>query len=101
MKNIMKNGNSSTNSGNIDIKWHMPLNICVGVTHGLHYLHVLIQPKIIHRNIKASNILLDKDFVPKIVDFGIVLLFPKDKTQVTTINIASTNRVYLFLAHHL
>jgi serine/threonine protein kinase len=57
------------------------MNICLGVARGLHYLHALVTPRIIHRDIKASNILLDKNLEPKIADFGLALLFPEDSLQ--------------------
>jgi serine/threonine protein kinase len=53
------------------LDWTMRFNICVGIAHGLIYLDEYLQPRIIHRNIKAFNILLDKDLNPKIADFGL------------------------------
>jgi len=52
------------------------LNIIVGIARGLAYLHEELQPPIIHRDIKATNILLDKNYNPKIADFGLAYLFP-------------------------
>lgn len=79
---------------NINLSWPIRRNICLGVAHGIHYLHSLAQPRIIHRDIKASNILLDKNLEPKIADFGLALLFPDDQSHVMTIHIAGT-RGYL------
>lgn len=62
----------------------------MGVAHGLHYLHALAHPRVIHRDIKASNILLDKNLEPKIADFGLVLLFPDKETHIMTIHVAGT-----------
>lgn len=70
--------------------WAVRRNICLGVGHGIHYLHSLTQPRIIHRDIKASNILLDKNLEPKIADFGLALLFPVEQSNVLTIHIAGT-----------
>ncbi|XP_057996147.1 probable serine/threonine-protein kinase At1g01540 isoform X2 [Hevea brasiliensis] len=57
------------------LTWGMRMNIIQGVAKGLAYLHEDIEPKIVHRNIKSSNILLDQHWNPKISDFGIVKLF--------------------------
>jgi serine/threonine protein kinase len=64
------------NENNLEMDWSSRLNIILGVARGLAYLHEEVQPPIIHRDIKAPNILLDKDLNPKIADFGLALLFP-------------------------
>ncbi|CAM6061030.1 unnamed protein product, partial [Sphagnum tenellum] len=74
--------------------WPTRFNICLGIARGLHYLHDICQPRIIHRDIKASNILLDKKLQPKIADFGLAFLFPDDKTHISTMHVAGT-RGYL------
>lgn len=79
---------------NVNMSWAVRKNICLGVAHGIHYLHSLAQPRIIHRDIKASNILLDKNLEPKIADFGLALLFPDDQSHIMTIHVAGT-RGYL------
>ena len=53
------------------VSWPARMHICVGVAQGLYYLHASSQTKIIHRDIKASNILLDKNLNAKIADFGL------------------------------
>nr|XP_024395386.1 probable LRR receptor-like serine/threonine-protein kinase At1g34110 isoform X4 [Physcomitrium patens] len=73
-----------------EVPWLLRLKICMGVAHGLHYLHALAHPRVIHRDIKASNILLDKNLEPKIADFGLVLLFPDKETHIMTIHVAGT-----------
>lgn len=62
----------------------MRYNIILGTAEGLAYLHEESDLRIIHRDIKLSNILLDEDFTPKIADFGLARLFPQDKTHITT-----------------
>ncbi|KAG0584845.1 hypothetical protein KC19_3G238800 [Ceratodon purpureus] len=72
------------------LSWPKRLGICLGVANGLHYLHALAQPKIIHRDIKAANILLDNNLEPKIADFGLALLFPEETSHIMTLHIAGT-----------
>ncbi|CAI9088781.1 OLC1v1023205C1 [Oldenlandia corymbosa var. corymbosa] len=69
---------------NIRFSWKTRTKLCLGVARGLAYLHEEVQPHIIHRDIKASNILLDKDLSPKISDFGLAKLFPSHLTHVST-----------------
>ncbi|KAL2523859.1 Protein kinase superfamily protein [Abeliophyllum distichum] len=68
----------------IQFSWQTRVKICVGVAKGLAYLHEEVRPPIVHRDIKASNILLDKDLSPKISDFGLAKLIPVDMTHVST-----------------
>ena len=60
------------------------VNICLGIARGLAYLHHGVSPHIVHRDIKASNILLDRDLTPKISDFGLAKLLPPNATHVST-----------------
>ncbi|KAL3684443.1 hypothetical protein R1sor_002465 [Riccia sorocarpa] len=55
------------------LNWEQRFKICVGVAKGLCYLHEELQPRIIHRDIKAQNILLDNNWEAKIADFGLAL----------------------------
>lgn len=69
---------------NIQFNWRARVNICIGVAKGLAFLHDGVRPHIVHRDIKASNILLDKDLTPKISDFGLAKLLPSDASHVST-----------------
>ncbi|CAN6545488.1 unnamed protein product [Malus baccata var. baccata] len=73
-------GGSST----LQFSWRTRREICNGIACGLAFLHEEVRPHIIHRDIKASNILLDKDLMPKISDFGLAKLIPPNMTHVST-----------------
>ena len=66
------------------LKWEVRYKIILGTTEGLAYLHEELEMRIIHRDIKLSNILLEEDFTAKIADFGLARLFPEDKTHIST-----------------
>ncbi|XP_031743842.1 putative serine/threonine-protein kinase isoform X1 [Cucumis sativus] len=68
----------------VHLDWRKRSSICIGTARGLQFLHEEAVPHIVHRDIKASNILLDKDFNPKIGDFGLAKLFPDDITHIST-----------------
>ncbi|KAJ0456168.1 putative protein kinase RLK-Pelle-DLSV family [Helianthus annuus] len=71
-------------SNAIELNWEKRSKICIGTARGLAYLHEELKPHIVHRDIKASNILLDKNFTPKIGDFGLAKLFPDSITHIST-----------------
>ncbi|XP_045798957.1 putative serine/threonine-protein kinase isoform X1 [Trifolium pratense] len=68
----------------VRLDWPKRAAICCGTASGLSFLHEEAQPNIVHRDIKASNILLDENFNPKIGDFGLAKLFPDNVTHVST-----------------
>ncbi|CAI0468619.1 unnamed protein product [Linum tenue] len=71
-------------SSNIRLNWGKRAAICLEIARGLAYLHEELVPHIVHRDIKASNILLDRELNPKIGDFGLAKLFPDDITHIST-----------------
>ncbi|XP_011009660.1 PREDICTED: probable LRR receptor-like serine/threonine-protein kinase RFK1 isoform X7 [Populus euphratica] len=70
------------NQPNLD--WPSRLKICVGIARGLAFLHEESRFKIVHRDIKATNVLLDGDLNPKISDFGLARLDEEEKSHIST-----------------
>ncbi|GMI83048.1 C-terminally encoded peptide receptor 2 [Hibiscus trionum] len=63
--------------GKPELNWHQRYKIALGAAKGISYLHHDCSPPITHRDIKSSNILLDKDYEPKIADFGVAKIAEK------------------------
>ncbi|KAK1434048.1 hypothetical protein QVD17_10966 [Tagetes erecta] len=74
-------GQSSSES---TLDWPRRMAIAIGSAEGIAYLHHHATPHIIHRNIKANNVLLDEDFKPLVADFSFAKLMPDGATHVTT-----------------
>ncbi|CAL0311187.1 unnamed protein product [Lupinus luteus] len=84
------------NNGNLDqwlhgamrhegyLTWEARIKILLGTAKALAYLHEAIEPKVVHRDIKSSNILIDSDFNAKVSDFGLAKLLEAGESHVTT-----------------
>ncbi|XP_047062906.1 cysteine-rich receptor-like protein kinase 6 [Lolium rigidum] len=72
------------------LDWVHRYKIINGIARGMQYLHEDSQLKVVHRDLKASNILLDNDMNPKISDFGLARLFGRDQTQAVTNRVVGT-----------
>ncbi|KAI8558048.1 hypothetical protein RHMOL_Rhmol04G0057900 [Rhododendron molle] len=68
----------------LNLDWPTRKKICVGIARGLAYLHEESRLKIVHRDIKATNVLLDKDLNAKISDFGLAKLDEEENTHIST-----------------
>ncbi|TVU47632.1 hypothetical protein EJB05_07238, partial [Eragrostis curvula] len=67
------------------LDWDARINIILGAAKGLSYLHHDCSPRIIHRDIKSSNILLDGNFEARVSDFGLAKLLEDEESHITTI----------------
>lgn len=66
------------------LTWEIRMNIILGTAKGLAYLHEGLEPKVVHRDIKSSNILIDRQWNSKVSDFGLAKLLGSEMSYVTT-----------------
>jgi serine/threonine protein kinase len=86
----MGNGNLLDQNQSVFLDWEMRFNIILGIARGLLYLHQDSRLRIIHRDLKTSNILLDHEMIPKISDFGLARIVGGKQTEANTKKVAGT-----------
>ncbi|XP_059643759.1 uncharacterized protein LOC132285587 [Cornus florida] len=72
------------------LTWERRFNIIEGIAQGILYLHKYSRLRIIHRDLKASNILLDENMNPKISDFGLARIFKQNESVANTKRVVGT-----------
>ena len=77
-------------SKSAQLGWSTRHNVIVGIARGLLYLHEDSLLKVVHRDLKASNVLLDNKMNPKISDFGMAKIFEEESNEVNTGHVVGT-----------
>lgn len=73
----------------LQLDWKKRFGMIEGITQGMLYLHKYSRTKVIHRDLKASNILLDENMNPKIADFGMARIFTQE-LEANTVRVVGT-----------
>lgn len=81
---------NQASSSNSQLGWKNLHEIAIGIARGLEYLHSGCNTRILHFDIKPHNILLDRDFSPKISDFGLAKLFPEKRSIISMSHMRGT-----------
>lgn len=82
--NSLANALFGSENSQLMLDWPTRFRISIGIAKGLAFLHEESRLKIVHRDIKATNVLLDKDLNPKISDFGLARLNEDERTHIST-----------------
>ena len=82
------------------LNWQTRMKIALGAARGLAYLHEDSNPRVIHRDFKASNILLENDFNPKVSDFGLARSAPDENRGHLSTRVMGTFGYKCFIPLH-